>query len=274
MAYIYKITNNVSGKCYIGETTCKNPEERWRRHKETIRRGVGCPALRDAVQKYGIDAFRFEVIRTCSLEERFDIERATIKEYNSVAPGGYNILPGGAGGGFLGKKHKAESIAKMKEGCKKFREENPNYYETYKEKHREAVRNASIGKKVKSSEAFKKACDEGRVGAAGWKTTKTEEEREVIKEKIRESVKRYYDEHGSHSHINIEAHRKAVANAVGKKIDQYSLDNEFIATHISIREALRSINKKGVNRILQTLNSPTRIAYGFRWKTHQPKDNE
>ncbi len=260
MAYIYKITNNVSGKCYIGETTCKNPEERWRRHKETIRRGVGCPALRDAVQKYGIDAFRFEVIRTCSLEERFDIERETIKEYNSVAPGGYNILPGGAGGGFLGKKHKAESIAKMKEGCKKFREENPNYYETYKEKHREAVRNASIGKKVKSSEAFKKACEEGRHIHPHWIHTHTEEEQQVIKNKIKESLTK------DNKHMNI------MTNLLGKKIDQYSLDNIFIKTHDSLRSAARSMNKINIRKIREELDSPTETAYGFRWKTHQPKD--
>jgi group I intron endonuclease len=274
MAYIYKITNSVSGKCYIGETTCKNPEERWRRHKETIRRGVGCPALRDAVQKYGIDAFRFEVIRTCSLEERFDIERETIKEYNSVAPGGYNILPGGAGGGFLGKKHKAESIVKMKEGCKKFREENPNYYETYKEKHREAVRNAGIGKKVKSSEAFKKACEEGRVGAAGWKTTKTEEEKNATKEKIRQSIKKYYDTHKDNTRINIESHRDIMTKVLGKQIDQYSLEDEYITTHSSISEAARKLNKNRHTNIQNALDSPTRTAYGFRWKTHQPKDNE
>lgn len=181
--HIYKITNTVSGKCYIGETTYKNPEERWRRHKETIKRGVGCPALRDAVKKYGVDKFTFEVIRACNLKDRFTIERSLIKEHNTQVPNGYNILPGGEGGGFLGKKHTPESIAKMKESCKKFREANPNHFETYREKLAEAMKKVDTSTAVKNSEVFQKAKEEGRVGAANWKTTKTEEEREAINKK-------------------------------------------------------------------------------------------
>ena len=42
------------------------------------------------------------------------------------------------GGGFLGKKHTEESIKKIVEGVKKFRESNPNHFETYKEKLKES----------------------------------------------------------------------------------------------------------------------------------------
>ncbi len=270
-AFIYKITNTVSGKCYIGETTSADPSVRWRRHKETIKRGVGCPALRDAVNKYGVDKFTFEVIRTCTLDERFDLERALIKEYNSQVPNGYNILPGGEGGGFLGKKHSPDSIAKIKETQKLFKEANPDYYETYREKHAEAMKKVDIGAAVKNSEAFKKALEEGRVGAAGWETTKTEEEREVIKKKISESVKSYFNGNGSNAK-NIENHRKIMAKARGKKIDQYSLDGKFIATHYSMSDALRSIDKKSHCGIQQALDIQTRTAYGFKWKTHESKE--
>jgi iron-sulfur cluster assembly protein len=119
VAHIYKITNTVSGKCYVGETTCKDPEERWRRHKAKIRRGLGCPALRDAVNKYGVDKFKFEVIRECTLDERFDIECEYINKYNTVVPNGYNILLGGGEGRPTGLKHKPESIEKIKTSLKK-----------------------------------------------------------------------------------------------------------------------------------------------------------
>ena len=271
MACIYKVTNTVSGKCYIGETTEKNPEERWRGHKETIKRGAGCPALRDAVKKYGIDKFTFEVIRECSLEERFDLEKKLISEYNTQVPNGYNILPGGEGGGFLGKKHTPESIAKIKESCKKFLEANPDHFETYREKHATAMKKVDIGAAVKKSEVFQKAREEGRVGAANWKTTKTEEEREVIKKKISNTVKKYFDKNGPNA-INIENHRKAMAAAVGIKIDQYSLDGKFIATHESMRGALRSINKSNTICIQRAINNFDLTAYGFRWKRNQPKE--
>ncbi len=271
MAYIYKITNTISNKLYIGETSCKNPQERWRRHKETIKRGIGCPALRDAVNKYGIEHFTFEIIRECNLEERFDLERALIKEYNTQVPNGYNILPGGEGGGFLGKKHKPESIAKIKETQKKFKEANPDYFETYREKHAEAMKKVDIGAAVKKSEAFRKAIEDGRVGAAGWKTTKTEEEKDIIKQKISKSIKEYFNKNGSNK-INIENHRQVMAKAVGIKIEQYSLDGLFIATHDSLRSALRYINKTNTGSVQRALDDFERTAYGFRWKRFRPKE--
>ena len=36
MGYIYKITNHISKKCYIGETKKNNPYLRWNEHKRKI----------------------------------------------------------------------------------------------------------------------------------------------------------------------------------------------------------------------------------------------
>ena len=259
-AFIYKITNTVSGKCYIGETTSADPSVRWRRHKETIKRGVGCPALRDAVNKYGIDKFTFEVIRTCTLDERFDLERELIKEYNSQVPNGYNILPGGEGGGFLGKKHSPDSIAKMMDSCDKFRKANPNHFDTYREKHAEAMKKVDIGVAVKKSEAFKKALEEGRVGAKDWMDTKTKEELDAIKQKISKAL------------TANNKHQTIMAKVAGKKVDQYTIDGIFVATHDTMRGAVRTLNKTNHYNITRVLDSPTGIAFGFKWKTHEPKE--
>jgi hypothetical protein len=40
MGYIYKITNIISNKCYIGETI-QLPEKRWKDHKNAIKRDGG-----------------------------------------------------------------------------------------------------------------------------------------------------------------------------------------------------------------------------------------
>ena len=58
-AYIYKITNKINGKLYIGETKEKNPQKRWKGHIYSIREGRGCPLLRSAFQKYGEENFTF-----------------------------------------------------------------------------------------------------------------------------------------------------------------------------------------------------------------------
>ena len=113
MGFIYKITNIITNKCYIGETKEKNPETRWKQHKRTIEKGIGCPALQNAVKKYGIDNFTFKVVIICFDEERFKFEKEYIKKFNSIAPNGYNLTSGGEGGGFIGKKHSQETINKI-----------------------------------------------------------------------------------------------------------------------------------------------------------------
>jgi group I intron endonuclease len=113
MGFIYKITNSITNKCYIGETKEKIPETRWKQHKRTIEKGIGCPALQNAVKKHGIDNFTFKVLIICFDEERFKFEKEYIKKYNSISPNGYNLTSGGEGGGFIGKKHSQETINKI-----------------------------------------------------------------------------------------------------------------------------------------------------------------
>ena len=58
MGYIYKITNIVTNKCYIGQTI-NDPEKRWIDHKKTINTKYGCPALKASMKKHGIEHFKF-----------------------------------------------------------------------------------------------------------------------------------------------------------------------------------------------------------------------
>lgn len=92
--YIYKATNKINNKVYIGLTR-KTLLERWKGH-------VGdCNQLTThfsrAIQKYGEDSFILEIIDTAvSLQELSDKEIYWIKFYDSTNyERGYNILPGG-----------------------------------------------------------------------------------------------------------------------------------------------------------------------------------
>jgi hypothetical protein len=81
----------------------------------------GCPALRDAVIKYGIDAFVFEVMIICFDMDCDRWEREYIKKFNCMVPNGYNILEGGQGGaGFRGKTHSAETVDRIQASMKKW----------------------------------------------------------------------------------------------------------------------------------------------------------
>ena len=94
MGVIYKITNKINGKVYIGLTTVPL-KERWRNHVVSVGR-VNRP-LYNSMKKYGIENFIVEEIdRTDDFEELGKLERKYINEYDSTNPkNGYNLTLGG-----------------------------------------------------------------------------------------------------------------------------------------------------------------------------------
>lgn len=142
MGFIYKITNIISKKCYIGETKKTNPEIRWNEHKRKIEKGIGCPALQDAVKKYGIENFKFEVLIICFDEDRYKFEIEYIKKYNSIVPNGYNLTKGGEGGGFYGKKHNINTITKIVNTTKQKYIDNPDLIKIISEKNKIIMKDA------------------------------------------------------------------------------------------------------------------------------------
>lgn len=100
MAYIYKITNTVNKKVYIGKTEKINPIDRWSEHKnDMLKETVEVRPLYRAMKKYGVDNFVFEVVEKTDEPEKREIE--LIEEYNSYIgfyqSNGYNATLGGDG---------------------------------------------------------------------------------------------------------------------------------------------------------------------------------
>ena len=113
MGYIYCITNLANGKRYVGQTI-NYYKQRWSKHISLMEKKNGCPALKSAMLKYGMDRFKFEVIIICFDEDLDRIETEYIAKYGTMVPNGYNISPGGAASyGFQGKTHSEESREKM-----------------------------------------------------------------------------------------------------------------------------------------------------------------
>ena len=187
------------------------------------------------------------------------IEKEYIEKYHAQVPNGYNILPGGQlDGGFLGKNHSDNSIVKIKESLKKFHEEHPNHFETYREKLKESMKKVDISKCTKESEKFQKAVREGRVGAQGPIS-------EEKKQKIREGVLRYYQNGGTNACVNIEKHREVMTKARGKPVAEYTIDNVFVKDYPSIKNSGRNsgISSKCIQHALKIIG---RKAGGFLWK--------
>jgi group I intron endonuclease len=139
--YIYLIRNLVNGKGYVGKTE-KTISLRFAQHKNESKLGSKY-ALHAAMRKYGISNFSVIEIASSEPYQLNDLEKHFIAKYGTFAPlgNGYNLTLGGEGQTGLvhsketrlklsaitkaqlaknghpmkGKKHSAESVAKMSE---------------------------------------------------------------------------------------------------------------------------------------------------------------
>ena len=103
MSYIYKITNKINGKIYIGKTNC-TVEERWESHKrDSVKETLEKRPLYSAIRKYGIKNFLVETIEECSLEDSSNREQYWIEFYGSFKYG-YNATIGGDGKPYIDRE--------------------------------------------------------------------------------------------------------------------------------------------------------------------------
>jgi len=251
MGYIYKITNIVNGKCYIGCTI--DYQKRWINHKNNIKSDKwGCPALKAALKKYGVENFTFKVIIICFDSDMEFYERYYIQKYASCVPNGYNISLGGkATNGFKGKQHSDQTKNKLKMLHKHKYSDS-----TERAKHIEAVKRAIQENPIEHSNKIKvgmqksvnwaKALAEKRVGNFNKRHTDT------TKNKISESLKGYYSEHGPNKKCNILQHRDIMAKSVGCVVIQTDQHGNFLGEYPSIAECARSVKipKSSVQKML------------------------
>lgn len=92
---VYKITNNVNGKLYIGQTVSKM-STRWSQHVSAAVNNRSNSVFALAIAKHGKESFTVEIIHTCvSIEEMNELEIKTIADLNTLSPKGYNLDSGG-----------------------------------------------------------------------------------------------------------------------------------------------------------------------------------
>lgn len=90
---IYKITNLINNKVYIGQSI--DIKQRWYNHLHHHQHLKDLPLYR-AFKKYGITNFTFNIIEECNVQDLDEREKYWIQYYNSYN-NGYNMTTGGQG---------------------------------------------------------------------------------------------------------------------------------------------------------------------------------
>jgi len=134
---IYKITNKLNGRSYIGQSI--DVLARIKTHKRKSRKLV----INKAIQKYGVSSFVFEVIIYCEVSLLDEYEKALIVYHNTISPHGYNIEVGGK------DRHMVESTKEKLSNMMKGRhvgENNPFYGKSHSEEVKKIISEANVGK--------------------------------------------------------------------------------------------------------------------------------
>jgi len=177
---IYKITNKVNNKCYIGSSN--NVKKRLTEHKRCLRLGKHHSIkLQRAYTKYGFENFSFDIIKECNENDLLKHEQ----EFFILLAPEYNILK--IAGSFKGYKHTDETKEVLRQK-RKNQIISPCSEET-KQKISAANKNRifSNAHKVKLSEAHlgKKLTEVHRRNIAKHCTTKIMSEKQKKSAEVR-----------------------------------------------------------------------------------------
>lgn len=96
MNFIYKITNDINGKLYIGKTN-RSIETRFQEHINVSKKEYKNRPLYDAMNKYGVDHFHIEQIDICETDEDASAKEIYWIAYYDTYRHGYNATLGGDG---------------------------------------------------------------------------------------------------------------------------------------------------------------------------------
>ena len=148
---IYKITNKLNGKLYIGQTV-RTLEERKQQHLQNV--GKLNNNIYLAMRKYGIDNFKFETICYAKdVDELNKLETYYIKKYDTVNSG-YNMGYGGDNNVMFSEivKSKHDDIMrsdevrqKISKSMKEYREKHPFTVEHRNKLSKSAMGNHNFG---------------------------------------------------------------------------------------------------------------------------------
>ena len=229
MIGIYKITNKINGKVYIGQSL--NIELRWKQHIQEAKNSRKQTKFYNAMRKYGIDNFIFQIIEQCQPSQQIldEKQRYWIQYYNSYKEGYNSTLGGQLKNSWI--KYNPQSIKKLWDegysvqqiiniiGCGKTTVQN--YLNNYKDYNLHTSHSRGITRSIKNKNGNSKIFQNNK----------------------------YFQK--------------------PKEVHQYSLKGQYITSYTSLNQAARALgkNKGGQSGIIQALqeNDNRLTAYGYQW---------
>lgn len=146
MFTVYKITNKINDKCYIGSSI--RVEKRWKQHINDAQNPNSNRyqyPLYQAFRKYGIENFNFEILRDDFNDEKemTAFEKEMIIFFNSCGDKGYNQTLETTNYG-IASENLQKHLTKVKQKCAKV-DKDENILEIYESYHDAARKNGLDG---------------------------------------------------------------------------------------------------------------------------------
>lgn len=250
--YVYKTTNIINNKIYIGQHRNKKDEEDNYIGSGTI--------LKRSIKKYGIENFKKEIIEECSdYKQLCEKEIYWIDFYNSIDKTiGYNISSGG-------EQHNPESWEKFKNDADRYNswiekmrlinlgENNPMYGVEYTEERRQKyikTRKENYHKHKYSTEEYRKKISDLTKGENNpnynnkWETEKKEKmskyliENEIHKGEKNSNFGKYGKESSGYKEISCDIINKILYDYMSNFLCIRKLSKKYIISERKIRQIL------------------------------------
>lgn len=273
MGYIYKITNLINNKVYIGKTE-RSIEIRWREHRQNFFKLQDDMAIHKAMYKYGPEAFEIDKIEECDNNIINERERYWIEYYNSFKKG-YNSTIGGDGAIKINYKQILDlwrqglSLQQISDKEKIDRHTISNILKIYNISEKEIFRRG-IGRAVIQYDLNGKFINKynsimDAANSLGKQNIST------IRNCCAKQIRSAYNFLWKFEDDNITVEELVYNfNLSGKgkqkKVEQYDLNGNFIREFNSCREAARYINAPYHVGISSCCIGKQKTAYGYKWK--------
>ena len=226
---IYKVTNKINGKVYIGQSV--DIGRRWRQHMTAEDDNY----FHKAIQKYGVENFEWEVIEQCKKSELDERESYWIEYYDSFNKG-YNCTKGGDGNSGEGNPNWKGGVSLDEDY---YRQYSKQWYEANKEKRKEYDKQYREANKEEKKEYNKQYYERNKEQAK----QQMKEYYEKNKEQIKQQVKEYYETNKEKKKEYYEVNKEKKKEKVKEYNKQY-----YEAHKEELKEKRKQRNKKSMKK--------------------------